>query len=112
MLIDLSTSLATNDIERQDILEMTIKEQISEWLLRMRNDSFEQHRVNKGKYNLTTKARRKVVGRNKQLDEGAGRQNRKCLDPLNCVAPAAFWKHSTGVQLWHMGANMDLAFLG
>ncbi len=31
-------------------------------------------RVRKGKYNLTTKARRKVVGRNKQLDEGAGRQ--------------------------------------
>ena len=27
-----------------------------------------------------------VVFRNKQLDEGAGRQNWKCHDPLNCVA--------------------------
>ena len=25
-----------------------------------------------------------------QLDKGAGRQIWKCLDPLNCVAPAAF----------------------
>ena len=46
--------------------------------------------VQKSKYNLTTKARRAVVGRNEQLDEGAGRQTWKCLDPLNCVAPAAF----------------------
>ena len=42
--------------------------------------------VSKGKYNLTTKARREVVGRNKQLDEGAGRHIWKCLGPLNCVA--------------------------
>ena len=46
--------------------------------------------VSKGKYNLMTKARRKVVGRNKQLDEGTGRQTWKCLDPLNCVASVAF----------------------
>ena len=31
-------------------------------------------RVRKGKYDLTTKARWAVVGRNEQLDEGAGRQ--------------------------------------
>ena len=42
-----------------------------------------------GMYNLTTKARRPVVGRNTQLDEGAGGQTWKCLDPLNCVALAA-----------------------
>ena len=46
--------------------------------------------VSKGTYNLTTKARRADVGRNKQLDEGAGRQIWKCLDPLNCVASAEF----------------------
>ena len=38
--------------------------------------------VSKG--NLTTKARLGVVGRNTQLDKGAGRQIWKCLDPLNC----------------------------
>ena len=47
-----------------------------------------------------------------QLDKGAGRQIGKCLDLLNCVAPAAFRKHSTWVQLWHLGANLDLAFQG
>ena len=57
-------------------------------------------RVSKGKYKLTTKARRKVVGRNKQLDEGAGRQTWKYHDPLNCVALAAFRKHCTWVQTW------------
>ena len=46
--------------------------------------------VSKGKHNLTTKARRAVVGRYKQPDEGAGGQIWKCLDPLNCVASAAF----------------------
>ena len=66
----------------------------------------------KGKHNLTTKARRAVVGRNKQLDEGAGRQIWKCHDPLNCVTPVAFWKHGTWVQLWHLGANMDWHFWG
>ena len=30
--------------------------------------------VSKGNYDLTTKARRKAVGRNKQLDEGAGKK--------------------------------------
>jgi len=59
-----------------------------------RNDRYDskstQLIANEGKYNLTTKARRAVVGRNKQLDEGAGRQIWKCLDPLNCVASAAF----------------------
>ena len=43
-----------------------------------------------GMYDLTTKARRAVVGRNTQLDEGAGRNIWKCLDLLNCVALAAF----------------------
>ena len=54
------------------------------------------------------------VGGYTQLDEGAGagRQIWKCLDPLNCVALAAFGKHRTWVQIWHMGANMDLAFSG
>ena len=52
------------------------------------------------------------VGGYTQLDEGAGRQIWKCFDPLNCVAPAAFRKHSTWVQIWHLGANMGLAFLG
>ena len=47
-------------------------------------------RVNDGMYDLTTKARWAVVGRNKQLDEVTGRQTWKCLDPLNCVASAAF----------------------
>ena len=56
--------------------------------------------ANEGKYDLTTKARRAVVGKNKQPDEGAGRQIWKCLDPLNCVALAAFWKHGTWVQIW------------
>ena len=57
----------------------------------MRSESIEQTgTVSKVKYNLTTKARRAVVGRNKQLDKGAGRQIWKCLDPLNCVASAAF----------------------
>ena len=48
--------------------------------------------VSKGEYNLTTKARRKAVGRNKQLDEGTDveRQTWKYLDPLNCVASTAF----------------------
>ena len=58
------------------------------------------HRVSKGKYNLTTKARRKVLGRNKQLDEGVGSQTRKCHDPLNCVALIAFRKHDTWAQTW------------
>ena len=30
-----------------------------------------------------------MVGRSRQLDEGAGRQKWKCHDPLNCVASAA-----------------------
>ena len=46
--------------------------------------------VSKGKYDLTTRARWVVVGRNKQLDEGAGRQIWKCHDPLNYVASAVF----------------------
>ena len=50
-------------------------------------------------YSITTMARRKVVGRNKQLDECAGRQTWKCLDPLNCVASIAFRKHGTWVQI-------------
>ena len=56
--------------------------------------------LNAGKYDLMTKARRKVMGRNKQPDKGAGRQSWKCLDPLNCVASAAFRKHDTWVQAW------------
>ena len=65
-----------------------------------------QYAVNEGKYDLTTKARRAVVGRNKQLDEGTGRPIWKCLDPLNCVTLGAFRKHDT------VDANMDLEFSG
>ena len=39
-----------------------------------------------GVYDLTTKSGRVVMGRNTQLDEGAGRQIWKCPDPLNCIA--------------------------
>ena len=46
--------------------------------------------VCKGKFGLTTRARRAVMGKNKQLDEDAGRQIWKYHDPLNCVALAAF----------------------
>ena len=65
-----------------------------------RNDSevfrsTEQYRVSKGLYKLMTKTRQKVVGRNKQLDKGAGGHTWKCLDPLNCVASVAFRKHDT-----------------
>ena len=56
--------------------------------------------VSKGKHDLTTNARRKVMGRNKQLDEGAGRQTWKCHDPLNCIASVAFRKHGSWVQIW------------
>ena len=56
--------------------------------------------VNEGEYNLTTKARRKVMGRNTQLDEGAVRQTWKCHDPLICVASVGFRKHCTWVQTW------------
>ena len=56
--------------------------------------------LNGGSYDLTTKARRAVMGRHKQLDGGAGRQIWKCLDPLNCVAMAVFWKLGTWVQTW------------
>ena len=41
--------------------------------------------VSKGEYNLTTEARWAVVGRNKQIDEGADRQTWKYIDPLNCI---------------------------
>ena len=41
-------------------------------------------------YDLTAKARPAVVGRNAQLDEDAGRKIWKCLNPLNCVALAAY----------------------
>ena len=59
-----------------------------------------KRQVQKSKYNLTTTARRKVVGRKNQLDEGAGRQIWKCLHPLNYVASAAFGKHGIWVQIW------------
>ena len=88
---------------------MKKRQLFSKWPLRNQSESTKT-RVSKGKYNLTTKARWAVEGRNKQLDEGAGRQIWKCLDPLNCVALAVFWKHGTWVQIWHMGANMDLTF--
>ena len=68
-------------------------------------------RLSKGKYNLTTKARRKFVDRNKQLVEGADRQTWKYHVPLICVALVAFRKHGTWVQIWHIDANMELAFL-
>ena len=62
-------------------------------------------------YNLTTKARRKVLGNNNQLDEGAGRHTWNCHDLLicgaltfglldmNCVA-LNFKKHDTWVHTW------------
>ena len=44
-------------------------------LLRKLSKSFEHMGMtSKGKYDLTNKARRKVVGRNAKLDKGAGRQ--------------------------------------
>ena len=51
-------------------------------------------KANYGKYNLTTRARRAVVGRNKQLDKGGGRKKWKCHHPLNCAALAVH------VKLW------------
>ena len=51
-------------------------------------------------YDLTTNDRRAVMGKNTQLDEGTGRKTWKCLDPLHCVASAAFRKHSTWLQTW------------
>ena len=67
--------------------------------------------VNESEYNLMTKARRKVMGRNNQLDEGAGagRQTWKWNYPLNCVAlhnkndkynNNTFRKLGTWVQTW------------
>ena len=59
-----------------------------------------------GTYDLTTKARQKVVDRNKQLEEGASRQIWKCLNPLNYVARLHFeslahwFKYGTWVQIW------------
>ena len=79
--------------------EITVKEAISLYTL------------NDGTYDLTAMTRRKVVGRNKQLDKGTGRYSWKCHDPLNCEALVAFWKVGTCVQIWHMGANMDQHFL-
>ena len=54
------------------------------------SEALNKFRVSKGKFNLTTKARWRVVGRIKQLDEGAGRQTWKCYDQPNCVASVAF----------------------
>ena len=74
---------------------------LSKRLLRKLSGSHEHTgRVSKGKYSLTTKARRAVVGRNKKLDEGASRQTWKYLDLLNCVSSVAFKKHDTWVQIW------------
>ena len=64
--------------------------------------------VSKGKYDLKAKARWAVVGRNEQLDKGTGRQTWKCLDPLNCVASAAFGKHGTWVQIWTWNFRREL----
>ena len=64
----------------------------SKLLLRNQRESLEHTGTeSKGKFNLTTKARRAVVGRNKQLYEGAdtGRQTWKYHNSLNCVA----WLH-------------------
>ena len=57
------------------------------------------HRVSKGKYNLTTNARRKAAGGNKQVDDNAGRQTWKCHDPLNYVAAVAFRRHGASSTL-------------
>ena len=56
------------------------------------------HMPNDSTYDLTTKARQKVMCKNKQLDKGAGWITWKCLDPLNYVASVAFWKLGTWVQ--------------
>ena len=56
------------------------------------------HTLNDGPYDLMTKARWMVVGRNKQLDEGTGRQIWKCLDPLNCGSFGCILK------AWHQGS--------
>ena len=78
-----------------------IDKQFSKWPLKKQSESIEHTgTVSKGKYNLTTKARWKVVGRNKQLDEGTGRQIWKFLDLLNCAALVTFGKHGTWVQTW------------
>ena len=44
------------------------------------------HTLTDSTYDLTTKARWAVVGRNKQLDEGTSRQTWKYLELLNCDA--------------------------
>ena len=56
--------------------------------------------LNDSTYDLATKAKPAAVGRNKQLDKGAGRQTWKFLDLLDYVALAAFRKHGTWVQTW------------
>ena len=48
------------------------------------------HMLNDGMYDLTTNARQAIVGRNKLLDKGAGRQLWECLDLLNCAASVTF----------------------
>ena len=86
-----------SEIEKKLPNKQTNKQTIK----RKRSDSIEHTcAVSKGKYDLTTKAKRKVVGRNKQLDEGTDRQTCKCRDPLNCVDSVVFRKHSTWEQTW------------
>ena len=96
--MEILMSLATNDEVRQAISETTVKEQPSKRPLEKRCESID-HSKSKRKYDLMTKARWAVVGRNKQLDEGADRQTWKCLDLLNCAALVAFRKHGTWVQI-------------
>ena len=104
VLMELLTPLATNNGNKQAVFKTTTKEQFAHWLLMNQRESNEHMgTVSFGKYNLTTKARQKVVGRNKQLGESTGRQTWKCLDWQNCVALVAFRKHGTWVQTrtWH-----------
>ena len=69
---------------------MGLYELISEQPFSIQKHCEHMGRVSKGKYDLTTKARQGVVGRNKQLDEGVGKQIWKCHGPLNCIASASF----------------------
>ena len=76
--MDLLTFLATNHEEGQAIFEIAINEQSSECTLKKQRESLEHiGTVSKGEYSFTTKARRKVVGRNKQLFKGTGRKTWK-----------------------------------
>ena len=69
--MDLLTVLATNDEEGASYFsKLPLRSNFRND--NKRSESIEQYRASKGKHNLTTKARQKVVGRNKQIVERAG----------------------------------------